>query len=133
MITKLISDNVPQKDLVPIVENLILFNKIMPIQKSVTSEVRVTMNKYDISRWTSKANNQALYKSLAEASDPGMMKSDNLLFSPGQMLSGTGQTHQQIDSGYARVQQTQMQPLYVWAGGIILFVVVLRYLTCAPK
>ena len=104
----------------------------MTIHKSVTSERRAIANKYDISRWTSSSNNQALYKSLASGANEDMMKSDNLLFNPHQMIAGSAVSQATADPSYQRFDVMQMRPVYYYAGGFLLFLVVMKYLTSSP-
>jgi hypothetical protein len=105
----------------------------MTIHKNASVSFRTTMNKYDVSRWTSSANNQALYKSLAEASNSDMMKSDTIMFDPRQMISGTGKSHTEIDPSYKRFEQLQIRPFYLHALGLVIFLIGMRYLTCSPS
>lgn len=78
------------------------------------------------------SNNQAVYKRLAEGADSDMMKSDNLLFSPSEMIAGSGLSHQEIDPSYRRFAQEQMKPMWTCIGGLILFLIAVKYLT-SPK
>lgn len=101
----------------------------MPIQNCLTQQRRTTANRYDVSRWTAPASTQHLYRTLDEASDQGMMKSDALLFRPGEMLSGTGLSNTQFDPSYARFHCEQMKPTWMLAGGFVAFLLIMRYLT----
>lgn len=101
----------------------------MPIHKSLTTERRKVASDYQISQWSNKANNMSLYKKLANQSDSDMMKSDNLAFKPMEMIGGTGHSAESFDHSYMRTQQIQMQPLYMYAAGFVVFLVALKYLS----
>ncbi len=104
----------------------------MPIQRSVTGERRTSMSPYDISQWTNKANNQALYRTLADASNSDMRGADNLLFDPHKMIGGAAVSQVQADPSYQRFDYLQMKPVYLYAGGFLIFLVAMKYLT-SPK
>lgn len=101
----------------------------MPIQKSATSERRTVMSPYEISQWTSKSDNLALYRNLAASSNMDMRGSDNIKFNPHEMIARAAVSQVQTDLSYQRFEQMQIKPLYLYAGGFLLFLVVMKYLT----
>jgi len=100
----------------------------MSIQRTHTTVPRVTASSYDISQWTDKGNNRKLYASLANNSDSGMMKADSIMFDPKEMLT-SGVSHKTNDPSYQRVMMSQQLPVLYYVGGILLFLVTLKYLT----
>lgn len=100
----------------------------MSIKITASPIRRTTASRYNISQWTSKSNNLALYRNLASGNDPDMMKADNLIFRPQEMIGGTGITHQQSDRAYANLDIARVKPLYVTMGAFLVFLAVFRYL-----
>jgi hypothetical protein len=101
----------------------------MPIQRYASENKRTSMNTYDISRWTSNANNQALYKSLADASNMDMRGADNIKFDPHLLVGGAAVTQAQTDPSFQRYEYIQAKPIYLYAGGFLIFLLAMKYLT----
>jgi hypothetical protein len=101
----------------------------MPIHKNSTTERRTSLSPYQVSQWTDKTKGQALYDSLAARSDSDMRGSDNLKFDPRSMIGHASVTQANTDISYQRMEHLQMKPVYMYAGGFILFLVVMKYLT----
>lgn len=101
----------------------------MPIVKTAANDRRVTASKYNVSQWTATSNTQRLYANLASASDPNMMKADNLLFDPKLMVGSSGLAANVTDHSYRRFDQIQIMPIYYYVGSFIILLTVLKYLT----
>jgi hypothetical protein len=90
------------------------------------------MKPYEISQWTKAVNNQVLYDRLAQGSDPDMRGADGIKFNPHEMIARAAVSQVHSDLSYQRFEQLQIKPVYVYVGGFILFLVVMKYLT-SPK
>lgn len=100
----------------------------MSIKISQSAAKRTTASKYDISRWTNTNSSMALYKNLANESNPQMRGSDNLMYNPTEMLGGGGKPLSVLDPSYKTVEMLRAQPAWITAAAFILFLGLLKYL-----
>lgn len=106
----------------------------MPIFKTHSTDRRVPMSKFEISRFTSASQNQVLYKNLAMASDSDQRGADNLIFDPQSMIKHAAIPQvSAADPSFQRFESLQMRPFYFYAGGFLLFLVTMKYLTSTTR
>jgi hypothetical protein len=100
----------------------------MSIKLFGSSTRRTTASPYNISQWTNKQSNLALYRQIADSSIPDMRGADNLLFSPKEMLSGTQADPSTYDPSYQAISLSNQKPIFLTLGAFVAFLILLRYL-----
>lgn len=86
-----------------------------------------------MSRWTNAASNQATYESFESQADPRLRQADSIRFDPRDMISGTSVGMYGADHSQQRVDAVRMQPIYLYVGAALAFVLVLNYLRSTGK
>lgn len=103
----------------------------MPVNTLLSREPRCgpVKTQQSASRWSSSHRLASIYSENAVGEDPQMMKTDNLLFDPMEMVHGTSKGMFDTDMSHQRVQRDRMwAPIMYTAGGLILFLVVVSFL-----
>lgn len=106
----------------------------MPVSTSLTNATRAGPPRagsvFDsASRWSPASKKRSLYERANENADPQMMKTDNIKWSPTEMLVGSSRGFSETDTSMQRVRAAEDWKVVVYSvSGIVVFLALLTFL-----